>query len=468
MRWLVLLAGLALVVCQGPATAPVTQAPPLAGITAIAVSTRTIDIHTLSSSSSPPTVFSSTVPTPTPTPSRTCPPRDWMPQGVWHDGVKKTVKVEVYAIDEAALRVSLDDRAPDEKVVEPTRPPPRITFVFRDVPDGVHRIAVTDGCNEWNQGVEVGLPMPTTVPTPPGVPPPARVPIPDVPGPPSPPTTRPTAVPVGAVPAVVLNIADGDTIRVLIDDATHRVRYIGIDAPEVVDPRQQEKPFAREASEANAELVVRKVVWLEKDISEVDQYGQLLRYVWLEDGTLVNELLVVQGLAKVATFPPDVKYEERLLAAQNRARQLGIGLWSLPGSPGQGSAPAVPIATAALPIRLLLQVNDTHWDNNALALWWEDLTDPRVRVLVVERSTGRDGPWTPVAVVPVGQPPDIPRYARFWDPGLPPKQEFHYRIYGCAEIGRSEYSESASGMVPDFMPGLKPPIVDPVPVLPPC
>jgi len=68
---------------------------------------------------------------------------------------------------------------------------------------------------------------------------------------------------------------------------------------------------------------------LERDVSDVDQYGRALRYVYLEDGTLFNELLLKEGYGKVVTYPPDVKYAERFVAAQVEAREAGKGLWGL-------------------------------------------------------------------------------------------------------------------------------------------
>ncbi len=69
------------------------------------------------------------------------------------------------------------------------------------------------------------------------------------------------------------------------------------------------------------------LVYLEKDVSDVDQYGRALRYVFLEDGTLFNELLIKEGYGKVVTYPPDVKYAERLMEAQVHARENNKGLW---------------------------------------------------------------------------------------------------------------------------------------------
>lgn len=85
---------------------------------------------------------------------------------------------------------------------------------------------------------------------------------------------------------------------------------------------------------------------LEKDVSERDRFGRLLRYVWVEypdrDLLLVNEALVFAGLASVSTYPPDVKYVDRFLAAQERARASGASLWASeaePVTPGPAATP---------------------------------------------------------------------------------------------------------------------------------
>lgn len=125
-------------------------------------------------------------------------------------------------------------------------------------------------------------------------------------------------------------MTDGDTIRVdfATGTANQAVRYIGMDTPETVHPTLGVQPFGPEASARNKALVGGKRVCLERDISEMDRYGRLLRYAWLEDGRLVNEVLVEEGLAVIDTFPPDVRYVERFLAAQLRAREGGRGLWA--------------------------------------------------------------------------------------------------------------------------------------------
>lgn len=126
-----------------------------------------------------------------------------------------------------------------------------------------------------------------------------------------------------------MRVIDGDTIEVLVEGREARLRLIGMDAPET---NQGPVCYGPEAA-AKAEELLRPVgerLLLEKDVSEVDRYGRLLRYVWYEGGagrTMLNLELVRQGYARVATFPPDVKYEETLLQAEREAREGQLGLW---------------------------------------------------------------------------------------------------------------------------------------------
>lgn len=124
--------------------------------------------------------------------------------------------------------------------------------------------------------------------------------------------------------ATVKRVVDGDTIE-LSDD--RRVRYIGIDTPEIVDPRKPIECFGREASDENKKLVEGKTIRLEKDISETDKYKRLLRYIFIGD-IFVNDYLVRQGFAHASTFPPDVKYNEKFRQAEAEARENNRGLWA--------------------------------------------------------------------------------------------------------------------------------------------
>ncbi len=136
---------------------------------------------------------------------------------------------------------------------------------------------------------------------------------------------------IGFGEVLVVKVVDGDTIEVVIDGQNKKLRYIGINTPETVDPRKGVECFGREASDENKRLVEGRNVLLEKDISETDKFGRLLRYVYLplEDGTklFVNDYLVRSGFASADSFPPDVKYSNRLLMAQQEARDNRRGLW---------------------------------------------------------------------------------------------------------------------------------------------
>jgi micrococcal nuclease len=142
--------------------------------------------------------------------------------------------------------------------------------------------------------------------------------------------------------AIVIRVIDGDTIVVAFDGAEHKVRYIGMDAPETKDPNSLIEWMGPEATAANARLVEEKTVVLEKDVSEVDQFGRLLRHVWLTDGaawTLVNLELVRQGVAIAKSYPPDVRYDGLYRAGVVDAQTSALGLF------GPTPAPATPEAT---------------------------------------------------------------------------------------------------------------------------
>ncbi len=129
--------------------------------------------------------------------------------------------------------------------------------------------------------------------------------------------------------ATVVRVVDGDTIIVEIDGEEYRVRYIGINSPELANNGRPAEDYAEKAAEYNAELVEGQMVVLERDVSDTDQYGRLLRYIWLGD-TLVNAELVRQGLADARYYNPDTARQETLNAAEDGAREQKLGIWFLP------------------------------------------------------------------------------------------------------------------------------------------
>lgn len=121
----------------------------------------------------------------------------------------------------------------------------------------------------------------------------------------------------------VVKVVDGDTIEI---EGGMKIRYIGIDTPETVKPNTPVQCFGKDASNKNKELVDGKEIEIEKDVSETDRYGRLLRYVYVGE-VFVNQYLVSEGFAYASTYPPDIKYQEVFKEAQKAAQEAKRGLW---------------------------------------------------------------------------------------------------------------------------------------------
>ena len=124
---------------------------------------------------------------------------------------------------------------------------------------------------------------------------------------------------------MVQRVIDGDTIELATGE---KVRYIGINTPEIHHPRKPVEYFGKEAMEFNRKLVTSKKVHLEFDAQKRDKYSRLLAYVYLPDGTFVNAELVKEGYAQVATYPPNVKHQKLFKKLQQEARKAKRGLWA--------------------------------------------------------------------------------------------------------------------------------------------
>lgn len=132
--------------------------------------------------------------------------------------------------------------------------------------------------------------------------------------------------------ALVTHVADGDTFDVLFDDGSEaRIRMLGVNTPETVDPRRPVECFGQEASSFAKELLSDARVRLEADpeADERDKYGRLLRNVYLSDGTDFNALLIREGYAYAyLSFPQDAERKHELKELENNARDAGRGLWN--------------------------------------------------------------------------------------------------------------------------------------------
>lgn len=147
-------------------------------------------------------------------------------------------------------------------------------------------------------------------------------------------------------------VVDGDTIKVLMNGNTETIRLIGIDTPEVVDPRKPVQCFGREASNKAKEILNNKTVYLESDPTqgERDKYQRLLRYVWLEDNTNFNKLMISEGYAHEYTYAVPYKYQTEFKQAEKEAETNNKGLWSPNTCNGiTNSAVATPKPTTTIP-----------------------------------------------------------------------------------------------------------------------
>jgi micrococcal nuclease len=127
--------------------------------------------------------------------------------------------------------------------------------------------------------------------------------------------------------AKVTRVIDGDTA---VLEGGARVRFLGIDAPEMERDGRPADPLAHESKDFVAGLIKGKPVRLEYDRERYDRYGRLLAYLFLPDGAMVNAAVVSRSLARVYTQAPNLRYQEDLNAAQREAMAAGRGLWRIP------------------------------------------------------------------------------------------------------------------------------------------
>jgi micrococcal nuclease len=124
-------------------------------------------------------------------------------------------------------------------------------------------------------------------------------------------------------------VVDGDTIWVRMPDGSReKVRYIGIDAPEVAHEDSSAEYLGDEATVHNTQLLKSGPVRLETDVEERDEYGRLLAYVWSGE-VFINERMVLDGYAWAHNYRPNLARQDQLWAAHDRARAAGVGVWAV-------------------------------------------------------------------------------------------------------------------------------------------
>lgn len=122
----------------------------------------------------------------------------------------------------------------------------------------------------------------------------------------------------------VVKVIDGDTIKVKVNGEEESIRLIGIDTPE------KNECFEKEATKRAKELMENKKIKLEADSSQDDndKYGRLLRYIYLEDGILVNKKLIEEGFGTEYTYKIDYKFQTEFKEAEKMAKWQKVGIWA--------------------------------------------------------------------------------------------------------------------------------------------
>jgi micrococcal nuclease len=128
----------------------------------------------------------------------------------------------------------------------------------------------------------------------------------------------------------VVKVVDGDTVDIAVNGKTERLRLIGINTPETVDPNKPVECFGPQASANAHKLLDGAEVKIAPDPSQDDKdiYGRFLRYVWRSDGLFYNLEAIKDGFAFEYTFKNPYQYQKEFQAAQKSAQTNQLGLWS--------------------------------------------------------------------------------------------------------------------------------------------
>jgi micrococcal nuclease len=123
-------------------------------------------------------------------------------------------------------------------------------------------------------------------------------------------------------------VIDGDTLDVAVAGRRERVRLLGVDAPETVDPHKPVGCYGPEAAAFTAGRLTDRTVRLRFDRQHRDRFGRLLAYVEV-DGRRFNDELLAGGYARLLVIPPNGRHGRAMLDEELAARRTGRGLWSV-------------------------------------------------------------------------------------------------------------------------------------------
>jgi micrococcal nuclease len=138
--------------------------------------------------------------------------------------------------------------------------------------------------------------------------------------------------------ATVKRVVDGDTFETKQGD---KVRLIGVNTPETVKPNSPVEVYGKEASDYTKKMLTGKAVYMFRDAGDKDNYGRLLRYVFIAGDTVMyNETLVAEGYANTMTIQPNVMFQKKFLELERGARAGNKGLWGASGTPNSSGPSA--------------------------------------------------------------------------------------------------------------------------------
>jgi micrococcal nuclease len=249
------------------------------------------------------------------------------------------------------------------------------------------------------------------------------------------------AMPEGLVAAVVNRVVNGDSLEVAISGVTSRIRFIGVEAPVAPGAASPAECFGQEAQTHARELIAGEFVLLETDESqgEQDRFGQLLCYVWLPDGTMVNYEMVRQGYAFEDTLNVPYRYQEVFQQAEQTASAQQLGLWSpetcngertlveekpeatlppAPPLPTPSPAPLSPTPLPPTPTPLPIATFTAVPTITPIPT-----STPPGNVLTPTPTPGESAEETPTDAVP-GEEPTLPPPPAPAPPTLPPERDF--------------------------------------------
>lgn len=138
----------------------------------------------------------------------------------------------------------------------------------------------------------------------------------------------------------VERVVDGDTIKAYVDGEMETIRFIGVNTPEIAHDDQEEEHYGDESTAFSEDMLKDQTIYLTKDVSDRDQYGRLLRFIWLEkpedpsnydeiEDKMFNAILLKEGYAHTVKFEPDVTFYKLFRNLQGQAEDAGKGMWAV-------------------------------------------------------------------------------------------------------------------------------------------